>query len=98
MTDAKAGLAVSGDTTLVGAAVATLDVSAPTRFLRAIVSGAEVPRICRKTRHWQVFACPGERGGVHDTVPGSGCLTAAFARLSRRMCDFRTEGGTRSAS
>ncbi len=53
MTDGKVGLAATGDTTLVGAAVETLDGSASTRFIRAIVDadavyGVEDPRIRRK--------------------------------------------------
>ena len=53
MTDGKVGLAATGDTTLVGAAVETLDGSASTRSIRAIVDtdavyGVEDPRIRHK--------------------------------------------------
>src|SRR5688500_16906574 len=53
MTDGKVGLAATGDTTLVGAAVETLDGSASTRVIRAIVDadavyGVEDPQIRRK--------------------------------------------------
>lgn len=53
MTDGTVGLAATGDTTLVGAAAETLDGSASTRFIRAIVDadavyGVEDPRIRHK--------------------------------------------------
>jgi uncharacterized protein YbcI len=53
MTDGKVGLAATGDATLVGAAVETLDGSASTRSIRAIVDsdavyGVEDPWIRRK--------------------------------------------------
>jgi uncharacterized protein YbcI len=53
MTDGKVGLAATGDTTLLGAGLETLDGGASTRFIRVIVDpdavyGVEDPRIRRK--------------------------------------------------
>jgi uncharacterized protein YbcI len=79
MTDGKVGLAATGDATLVGVAVETLDGSASTRFIRTIVDadavyGVEDPRIRRK-------------GATLDLAGASGAQTIAASAKADFIVD-----------